>query len=165
MKNKKIKKLNILHMESSPGWGGQEIRILKESEGVRDLGHNVLMAVQKMGGLINQAREKNFLVYEINYKKVFWLISFFKLVYIIKKNKIQIINTHSSEDSWLGGIIAKLFKIRIIMTRHLSTKIRKGWNSKLLYGYLADFVVTTSQEAAEIIMKQTNKNSQKCMSI
>lgn len=160
-----LKKLNILHLEASPGWGGQEIRILKESEGMRSYGHTVFMAVQKKGGLIDKARRKGFKVYEINYKKAFWLFSFFKLFYIIKKHNIQIINTHSSEDAWLGGIIAKLLKIPVIRTRHLSTPIKPGLNSRLLYGYLADYVVTTCQEVVDVIINQARKDPKKCISI
>lgn len=161
----KIKKINILHLEASPGWGGQEIRILKESEGIRDLGHNVIMAVQKNGGLVKQARQKSFQVYEVNYKKAFWPISFFKLIYIIKKHNINIINTHSSEDSWLGGVIGRLLRVPIIRTRHLSTRIKKGLNSRLLYGYLANYVVTTCREIVDIIIHQAKKDPNKCISI
>lgn len=162
MKNKKI---NILHLEASPGWGGQEIRILKESLGIRSFDHNVFMAVQKKGGLINKAKQNDFQVYEINYKKFFWPISFFKLIHIIKKHNIDLINTHSSEDAWLGGIISKLLKIPIIRTRHLSTKIKKGINSKLLYGYFADYVVTTCSEIVDVIINQAKKDPSKCISI
>ena len=34
-----MKSLKILHSESSRGWGGQEIRTLKEMIALRDLGH------------------------------------------------------------------------------------------------------------------------------
>ena len=160
-----MKKLNILHLEASPGWGGQEMRILKESIGMRDFGHRVTIAVEKDGGLIEKAKNEKFLTYGIKFKKAFWPISFFKLLYIIKKNKINLINTHSSSDAWLGGIISKLLNIPIIRTRHLSTPIKKGLNSKLLYGYLADRVVTTCQEAADTIIIQARKDPKKCVSI
>ncbi|KKL70304.1 hypothetical protein LCGC14_2106250 [marine sediment metagenome] len=150
--------LNILHLEASPGWGGQEMRILKESQGMTKLGHRVIIGVEKKGGLIKQSKNSGFLTYEIRFKKLFWFISFFKLLYIMKKHKIDILNTHSSSDAWLGGLVAKLLNIPIIRTRHLSTAIKKGLNSKLLYGYLADFVVTTCQDAADIIIKQANKD-------
>lgn len=157
--------LSILHLESSPGWGGQEMRILKESLGMKKLGHNVIIGVEKKGGLIEKAKKADFLTYEIRFKKAFWFISFFKLLFIMKKHKIDIVNTHSSSDAWLGALVAKLLKIPIIRTRHLSTAIKKGFNSKFLYGYLADFVVTTCQEAADKIIIQANKNPQKCKSI
>ena len=35
----------ILHTESSNGWGGQEIRILKEAIGLRSRGHEIVFAV------------------------------------------------------------------------------------------------------------------------
>ena len=157
--------LNVLHLEASPGWGGQEMRILKESEAMKKLGHKIIIGVEKNGGLIERAKNSGFLTYELRFKKAFWFISFFKLLYIMKKNKIDILNTHSSSDAWLGGIVAKFLNIPIIRTRHLSTAIKKGLNSKLLYGYLADFVVTTSQDAADIIIKQANKDPKKCKSI
>ncbi len=157
--------LNILHLESSPGWGGQEMRILKESLAMKRLGHKLIIGVERKGKLVKHAKSLGFLTYEIRFKKIFWLISFFKLIYILKKHKIDILNTHSSSDAWLGGIAAKLLNIPIIRTRHLSTPIKKGLNSKLLYGSLANFVVTTSQDAADIIMKQTNKNFKNCRSI
>ncbi len=157
--------MNILHLESSPGWGGQEIRILKESLGMKKRGYNVILAVEKNGGLVKKAREAGFEVYEIRFKKIFWFISFFKILKIILKHKINLLNTHSSSDSWLGGIIARLFNLPVIRTRHLSTNIKKGLNSKLLYGYLADFVVTTCSEIINIISKQARKDLEKCKCI
>lgn len=35
--------LSILHTESSCGWGGQEIRILTESQGMVQRGHHVTL--------------------------------------------------------------------------------------------------------------------------
>ena len=159
------KKINILHLESSPGWGGQEIRTLKESLGMQKKGYRVFVAVEKNGGLYKEAVNAKIKAYEVRFKKIFWIFSFFKLIWIIKKNKIDLINTHSSLDSWLGGIIARLLGIVIIRTRHLSTKIKKGLNSRFLYGYLADYVVTTSKTAAEIVISQCNKDDKSCKSI
>src|SRR3990167_8822909 len=152
---------NIMHLEASAGWGGQEMRILKESLGMKNLGYNVLIAVEKNGGLYQQAIEKNIKTYEIRFKKIFWFFSFFKLIYIILKNKIDLIVTHSSSDSWLGGILGKIFKIKVIRTRHLSTTIRKGLNSRILYGYLADFVIITCTEIVTVISEQSKKNINK----
>ncbi|MBT7461989.1 MAG: glycosyltransferase family 1 protein, partial [Waddliaceae bacterium] len=44
--------MHILHTEASPGWGGQEIRILRESEGLRERGHDVIFIIQENGGLV-----------------------------------------------------------------------------------------------------------------
>ncbi len=31
--------IRVIHLEASPGWGGQEIRVLREAEGLRDRGY------------------------------------------------------------------------------------------------------------------------------
>ena len=64
--------MNILHLESSPGWGGQEIRSLNEAKGMRGRGHAVFFAIEKNGGLVKRATEENFKVYELKFKKAFW---------------------------------------------------------------------------------------------
>ena len=134
--------MNILHLEASSGWGGQEIRILREAEGMVNRGHLVILAVMSGGGLIKEARKKGFKVIEMNFKKWALPITLFRLFWLIYRFKIDIINTHSSLDSWIGGIAGRLSGKIIIRTRHLSSPIKKGLNSWLLYGKLADFVVT-----------------------
>src|SRR5204863_6242297 len=108
----------------------QEIRILRESEGLRARGHTIILAPPKGGGLVPHAREKGFTVYELVYKKSRALQCLRRILKIIADEKIEVINSHSSLDSWLGGIAAKMKKIPLVRTRHLSTPVRKGLNSR-----------------------------------
>lgn len=149
--------MNILHLEASSGWGGQEMRILKEAIGMRERGHRVIFAVMKQGLLIEKAQEAGFIVYSINFKKMGWLFALFQLFAIMKRFQIDIVNTHSSLDSWIGGIAARLFGKKLLRTRHLSTAVKKGVNSRLVYGFLADFVVTTCQSIIEPLAEQSQK--------
>jgi glycosyltransferase involved in cell wall biosynthesis len=146
--------MRILHTESSRGWGGQEIRILREAEGMRKRGHDVILAVNIGGGLVPRAKEAGFLVYELPFKKKSALKTIYALVQFCKVHQIDLINTHSSLDAWLGGIAARIAKKKVIRTRHLSTPIRKGLNSRILYRGFADFVVTTSTPILATIGKQ-----------
>ena len=50
--------MRILHTESSNGWGGQEIRILREAIGMRERGHEIYFAVVKGGKLAIKARRR-----------------------------------------------------------------------------------------------------------
>ncbi len=157
--------MNILHLEASCGWGGQEMRILREAEGMRRRGHQVVFAVMKKGLLIAKAREAGFLVYELNFHKSCWLLVLFQLLRIMKICQIDVVNTHSSLDSWIGGIAARIAKRKIVRTRHLSGEIRSGWNSRLLYGSLADFVVTTCEAIVPQICRQSGRAEETCLSV
>lgn len=157
--------MNILHTEASPGWGGQELRILREAEGMRARGHQVILALKEHGGLVKPAREAGFLVYELPFKKARAITVFYQLMRLIRKHGITHLNTHSSLDAWIGGIAGKISGCRVIRTRHLSTPIRKGWNSRLLYNWLADAVVTTCEKAAELVRTQAHLMPERCLSI
>lgn len=157
--------MNILHLESSPGWGGQEIRSYREAMGMRSRGHNVFFAIESNGGLVCKARGAGFKTYQLKYKKAFWPLTFFLLIYIIVKNRIDIVNTHSSNDSWLGGIASRLTNRKIIRTRHLSTPVRSGINSYFLYNLLADYIVTTCAAVVDTLCLQAKKDKKFCSSI
>lgn len=146
--------MKILHTESSMGWGGQEMRILVEAEGMRQRGHEVLFALSSASELGKRARQKGFAVHTFCFR---WKALFFtvgKLLFLLKKERIDLINTHSSLDAWMGGIAAKLSKKPVVRTRHLSTSIRGGLNGFILYNKLADFVVSTSSSVLSLLEKK-----------
>lgn len=157
--------MKVLHLEASSGWGGQEIRILRESEGMRARGHEIIIGVMKGGGLVSQARKSGFIVYELNFHRSGWLFCLLSLLWILRRHKIDLVNTHSSLDAWIGGIAARIAGVSVIRTRHLSTLIKPGWNSRFVYGKLADFVVTTCSSILPMISAQSGKSSSLCRSI
>ncbi|MCH9625067.1 MAG: putative glycosyltransferase EpsD [Chlamydiales bacterium] len=157
--------MKILHTESSPGWGGQELRILREAEGMRKRGHEVILAVQEGGGLVEPARASGFTVIELPFKKRNALQILYQLMRLIRKNAIEIVNTHSSVDAWLGGLAGKMSGCRVIRTRHLSTPIRRGLNSYFLYNWLTDYVVTTCESVVDVIRRQAKLPAHRCLSI
>jgi glycosyltransferase involved in cell wall biosynthesis len=157
--------MRILHTESSNGYGGQEIRILKEMQKMREDGHELILAVEKGGGLVARARQLGFLVYEIGFKKYKAPWTLLQLVKIISKHQIEIINTHSSMDGWLGGIAGRIARKKVVRTRHLSTPVRAGLNSYLLYNKLCDRLVTTSSAVIETIAAQSLIAKERCACI
>ena len=157
--------MRILHLEASPGWGGQEIRILREAEGMRERGHEVILAVMQGGTLVKEACKAGFTVKEINFKKSHWPLALVLLLRLMRRHRIDLVNTHSSLDSWIGGIAARIAKRPIVRTRHLSTPIKQGWNSRVLYGNLADFIVTTCGGIIPMICRQSGKSASQCRSI
>lgn len=157
--------MRILHTESSNGWGGQEIRILREAIGMRERGHEVYFAIVRGGKLAQKAREAGFVVYELDFRWRSALFTVARLHAIIRRHQIHLINTHSSLDAWIGGAAARLAGRRILRTRHLSTPIRPGLNSRLLYKTLADGVATTSSAIIPMITEQASITPARCRCI
>lgn len=158
--------MKILHTEASMGFGGQELRILREAEGMRDRGHEIVLAVIQGGTLAVRARESGFIVYELPFQRKRDVIRLlWALRCIIKCQGIQLINTHSSWDAWIGGLAARLAGCHVVRTRHLSTPTRPGLNSRLLFRTLADAVVTTCEQTAQAIREQVQLTPEHCQSV
>jgi glycosyltransferase involved in cell wall biosynthesis len=157
--------MRIIHLEASTGWGGQEIRILSEAKGMRQRGHEIFFVVEKGACLGKKARDEGFIVHELSFKKHHWPIAFFHLIYLFCNYRIDLVNTHSSRDAWVGGMAARFARRAILRTRHLSTPIKKGWNSRWLYQKLADFVVTTCAKIVPMVCEQSGKSPSYCRSV
>ncbi len=157
--------MNILHLEASTGWGGQEIRILRESVGMQSAGHRVILGVMKGGKLIDEGCKAGFTCYSLDFRKHHWPITLIQIANLIRRHHIDLVNTHSSLDAWIGGMAAKMMGKAVVRTRHLSTPIKPGLNSKILYGILADVVVTTCSSIIPMICKQSGKSQGRCLSI
>ncbi len=155
----------ILHTEASLGFGGQEIRILKESIGMRKRGYNIIIAANPGAKILDVMANEGFKIYSVPFKKKKLFSVLLELRKIIRDENVDLINTHSSLDSWLAGIAARLYGIYVIRTRHLSTAIKKGLNSYILYNKLADYVITTCQEIVPMIVNQSGLDEKHCQCI
>lgn len=158
--------ITILHTEASKGWGGQEIRIIQEALGLKKRGYGIIILAEKDSKIFIKSRELGLESYPISFSK-YNPVSYFKLKSLIEKLKVQIVNTHSSKDSWITAISAQLINKRpkIIRTRHLSTQINRVFFNRLLYDVLPDLVITTGENIRKRMITENKFNPEKIISI
>lgn len=158
--------VTILHTEASLGWGGQEIRILQESLGMTKRGHRIIIAMPEQSIIFKRTKEVGINTIPAEFQKKN-PISVLKIATLINREKPDIVNTHSSSDSWVTTIAARLSKIRpkIIRTRHLSTPISKSYSSRLIYDILPDAVITTGEEIRQRMINDNSFDGSKIFSI
>jgi glycosyltransferase involved in cell wall biosynthesis len=142
--------LRILHTEGSTGWGGQEIRILDESAGLRARGHDVQIAAPASAPIFAAAERRNIPVHPVALDKRS-LSSLMAFVRIVRQMKPDVIVTHSSSDSWIATVTTRMLPSRtaIVRTRHLSTPVAAGILNRWLYGHVPARVVTTGEAIRE----------------
>ena len=151
------RKLKIIHTESSCGWGGQEIRILTESQGMMERGHNVSILCPSHAPIFAEAKERGIPVFPLPIAKK-TIKGLLATINYLKKNPADVINTHSSTDSWMVSL-AKLFsggKFAIVRTRHVSAPINNHFTTRWLYTKAAEHIVTTGIKLKETLV---NDNS------
>ena len=98
-----MKPLQIVHTESSLGWGGQEIRILSEAQGLIRRGHDVRLLCPPAARIHAEAANWSVPVVAlpIDRKGPRGLRA---LIEWLGANRSDVLNTHSSTDSWLAAL-------------------------------------------------------------
>lgn len=148
------------------GWGGQEIRIVRESTGMIRRGHHVIIAAPEQSTIAKKARETgiDFLPAFFNKKNPLAVV---KMLSLLGKVRPDIVNTHSSSDSWVATIASRLSRTRprIVRTRHLSTPISTSYLSRLIYDILPDAVMTTGEEIRHKMISDNRFSASKIFSV
>jgi glycosyltransferase involved in cell wall biosynthesis len=148
------------------GWGGQEIRIVQESAGMLKRGHRIVIAAPSQSTIFKRASAEGIEVLPADFRKKNPL-SIFRIASLINKVRPDIVNTHSSSDSWVSGIAGTLSKARpkIIRTRHLSAPISRSYTNRVIYNLLPDAVITTGEEIRQRMIHTSGFSASKIVSI
>lgn len=156
---------NILHTEWAYGWGGQEMRILAETQAFLERGYNMKIACQPDKPLMIHAREAGVPTIPLVLKKGLRFDSVFSTLRIIKEHHIDLVHTHSSVDAWRCGIAARIAGVPVVRSRHLSTPIKKIPTSWYVYMKLADRVITSGQSIKDRMVNENKMIADQIISV
>lgn len=162
-----MRRLAILHTESSQEWGGEELRVLREAQGLLRRGHRVLLAVPPHSRLETLALREGLRVegLPMNGLPSFQAIRRFRAV--VFGTGIDVVNTHGSRDSWLAFAALATLRQRpwVIRTRHKSTPVRRGILNALLYRRFTDLIITTGEAVRETLISENGLDPDRVVSI
>lgn len=142
-----ITPLSIVHTEASNGWGGQELRILNEMAGMAQRGHKVILLCPSSAPIYREAQRRQLPVaaLPLGRKRIGGVIALWRW---LRAHPVDIVNTHSSTDSWLAAL-ANLFLFKrattLIRTRHVSVPVSNNGTTRWLYQYATKHIVTTGE--------------------
>ena len=140
-------KLHIVHTEASLGWGGQEIRILTEAAGMMQRGHQITLLCPAEAKIYAEARLRGIPVtaLPIGRKNLRGVLALHRW---LRNNPADILNTHSSTDTWLAALASLLpgAQAPIVRTRHISAPIPNNRATRWLYQNATRHIVTTGEK-------------------
>lgn len=138
--------LSIVHTESSLGWGGQEIRILTEGAGLIARGHAVTLVCPPQARIAAEAARFGVPVRAaaIDRKSLRGVLGMRRELAALRAD---VINTHSSTDSWLAALACAASRGAppIVRTRHISAAVPGDPFTRWLYTRAAARIVTTGE--------------------
>jgi len=160
------KPLHIVHTESSTGWGGQELRILAEARGMIGRGHRVTLIAPVAARIFAEASRFRVPVVPLPIERK-RLGGIGALRDWLRIHPADIVNTHSSTDSWLVALAwASLRKgPAIVRTRHISAPVPNNIASRWLYRDAARCVVTTGESLRSQLIARLAMDASRVVSI
>jgi glycosyltransferase involved in cell wall biosynthesis len=158
--------LRILHTESSLGWGGQEIRVLTEARGVARRGHDVAIAAPANARIFTEAPRYGVeaIALPIGRKRMGGLLA---LRALLAQRAFDIVNTHSSTDSWLAALACRTLSGAppIVRTRHISAPVPRNGATRWLYNGAIERIVTTGERLRHQVIEETGADATRVISI
>ena len=160
--------LSILHTESSIGWGGQELRILTEMEGMQRRGHRVHLVTADIAEMLPAARARGLAVdaLSIAYKTPRGLRELRKW---LRNNALgfDVVNTHSSTDAWLVAMAGATIPGMppVVRTRHVSTPVNNSWTTRWLYQRATRHVVVTGEALRAQLVRDNGFDASRITSV
>jgi len=160
--------LSILHTEASCGWGGQEIRILTEMQAMQARGHRMHLLTPAHADIYRAARERGLQVdaLPIQFRRLGGLAA---LARWLRKHgqAFDVINTHSSADSWLTawsrGLVPRVPPM--VRTRHVSTRVNASAPTRWLYQRATSHIVVTGEALKDQLVRDNGFDPSRITSV
>ncbi len=158
--------LHIVHTESSCGWGGQELRILAEARGMIGRGHRVTLIAPVAARIFAEASRYRVPVTALPIQRK-RLGGIGALRDWLAAHPVDVINTHSSTDSWLAALAWASLKRAppIVRTRHISAPVPDNLASRWLYRNASRYIVTTGESLREQLVERLHLDASRVLSI
>jgi len=128
---------------------------MAELEWMRAHGQWVALAAHPESEIAKRAQEAGILFYPMDTHKTWLPLEILRLTIWMGANRVEIVNTHSSNDGWLAGVAAHLaVHPLLIRSRHIEVDYPNRFWSGIAYRVLPHHVITTSQRIADRLVEE-----------
>jgi len=119
------------------------MRILEEIDWWNTHRHHAWIGARPGSKILDEARRRRIPSLKVNLRSSFNPAATLKLLSFIRKNKIDVVNTHSSKDAAHGAWL-RLFGVPVVRTRHMIQPVKSGFFHRLLWTAGCDRIVATA---------------------
>ena len=138
----------IVHTEASTGFGGQELRILAETRWLREHGWNALIVAQPDSRLLAEAKAAALPAIPLRMRRATDARAVVALRRLLVTHDARLVHTHSSIDSWIGGLAARSLRLPVVRSRHVTIAVPRR---RALVYRLADRILTSAERVKTVL--------------
>ncbi len=123
---------------------------MAELSGFQKRGHRVWLMAHPQSQILKRAEAAGMGVRACAFDRRLLPLDAVRLAFWLRRERIQIVNTHSSRDGWLLGVAARMARVPLLIrSRHIDVSYPHPSVSKHAFTTFADHVLTTSQKITD----------------
>lgn len=145
--------MRIAHIESSMHWGGQELRIVEQTEWLNEHGHPTWIVARPGSAIALKAREKTLPVYEMPIRGSFNLSTLRQLLRFVDFQAIELLDSHGNRDANYCAYVRWLTGMPVVRSRHVIDPIRSDSFNRLIWRRGNQGIVVTAEAIRDNIVK------------
>ncbi len=145
--------MRVAHTESSINFGGQELRILDQVRWARTHGHDFRLLAREDSAVYREAAKRALPRHPVPFRGSFNPRAVLSLLYFIVRNRIDLIDCHSSRDA-STAMAARLFGIPVVRTHHIGKRLKDDFAHRMVWRCGATRVIAISKYVADCIAGQ-----------
>jgi glycosyltransferase involved in cell wall biosynthesis len=123
---------------------------MAELRGFQKRGCQVWVMAEEHSQIFKRAAEAGIGTVPVRFKRARMLQDAMRLAMWLRRERIEVLNTHSSRDGWLLGIAGRLARVPLLIrSRHIDVEYPNVSISRHAFTTFADHVLTTSQKITD----------------
>ncbi len=130
------------------------MRVFAELAWMRAQGHWVALAAHPQSQIAGRALEAGIPFRPLRTHKALLPVEVGSLAAWLRRERVEIVNTHSSNDGWTAGLAARLAGCRLVRSRHIEVDYPNRFWSGIAFRKLPHHVLTTSERIAGRIVDE-----------
>lgn len=146
--------IRLAHIESSLNWGGQELRIVEQSQWLNEQGHPTWIIGRPGAAILDKARERDLPHLELALHGSAHPLTLSRLLGFLRRNQIQVLDCHGSRDAFYGAYVKALTSVRVIRSRHVTNRIRAKGLHGLVWRRGNHGIITTAHQIKRMLLEQ-----------
>lgn len=145
--------MRIAHTESSINMGGQELRILDQIRWLLDHGHAAWLLAREDSAIYRESAGRGLPRYAVPFRGSVNPGAVFKLLNFVRREKVDLIDCHSSRDA-SAAMIAHWLGVPVIRTHHICNVLKDDFFHRFIWARGSDRIITNSFSIAHRIVNQ-----------
>ena len=146
--------LRILQINSGDGWSGGQYQVLLLSKGLAERGHHVVVVCPPGSALAEKAIREGLIVETVAMRGQWDVRAVFRMREIMKRHRIQVLNTHKPKPHTLALIAAITLQIPVVVaTRRVSFPLRKHPFRWLKWVAAVDKIIAVAKSVEESLVR------------